>query len=184
MKTVRAGDSEERLSLLTPSIEDYIGASGVSVRLRDGASSCVCRIYTHLPGNDRASHSEWLRLFATLSVMSKEPKPTKDDVARLIQGKPSKRRVGSRQIRHRLRNDELARLLVARSRGYLTVTPTTRAALQNAWHLDRLSVSEPCLFVRHTEEGYIVSGEHNRSPLSMRSTSLKEVEDFLRRLRS
>ena len=116
--------------------------------------------------------------------MSEAQKPTKDDVARLIQGKPSKRRVGSRQIRHRLRNDELARLAVARSRGYLTITPTTRAALQNAWHLDRLSVSEPCLFVRHTEEGYIVSGEHDGSPLSMHSTTLREVEEFLRRLRS
>lgn len=116
--------------------------------------------------------------------MSTEQKPTKDDVARLIQGKPSKRRVGSRQIRHRLRNDEVARLDVARSRGYLTVTPTTRAALLNAWHLDRLSVSEPCLFVRHTEEGYLVSGEHDGSPLSMQSTILQEVVAFLRHIRS
>ena len=116
--------------------------------------------------------------------MNRESGPTKDDVARLTRGKPSRGRVGSRQIRHRLRADELQRLAIARSRGYLTVTPSTRTALQNAWHLDRLSVAEPCLFVRHTEDGYIVSGEREGSPLSMRSTSLREVEEFLRRLRS
>jgi hypothetical protein len=111
--------------------------------------------------------------------MSNAQKPTKDDVARLIQGKPSKRRVGSRQIRHRLRNDELERLAVARSRGYLTITPTTRAALQNAWHLDRLSVSKPCVFVRHTEEGYLATGERDGTPFSKILATLREVEDFL-----
>jgi hypothetical protein len=113
--------------------------------------------------------------------MGNEQKPTKDDVARLIQGKPSKRRVGSRQIRHRLRNDELARLEVARSRGYLTITPSTRAALQNAWHLDRVSVSKPCVFVRHTEEGYLVTGEIKGAPFSKTVATLTEVEDFLSR---
>lgn len=111
--------------------------------------------------------------------MSTEPKPTKDDVARLIRGKPSKGRIGSRQIRHRLRNDELDRLTIARSRGYLTVTPTTRAALQNAWHLDRLAAMKPCIFVQHAEDGYIISGERKGTPIRLTVSTLKEVEDFL-----
>lgn len=114
--------------------------------------------------------------------MDREPRPTKDDVARLIRGKPSKGRIGSRQIRHRLRNDEQERLVVARSRGYLTVTPTTRAALQNAWHLDRLAAFKPCLFVHHAERGYIISGENNGTPIHANVADLTEVEAFLRTL--
>ena len=83
---------------------------------------------------------------------------TKDDVARLVRGKPSKSRCGSRQIRHRLRLDELERLAVARGRGYLLVNPSTRTALKNAWYLDCTAASRPCLFVEHTDSGYHLSG--------------------------
>lgn len=112
--------------------------------------------------------------------MSAEQKPTKDDVARLIRGKPSRGKVGSRQIRHRLRNDELERLEVARSRGYLTITPTTRAALQNAWHLDRLATQKPCIFIQHTPHGYVVSAERNGASINGVVTDLEKVEEFLR----
>jgi len=112
--------------------------------------------------------------------MNKEQRPTKDDVARLPRGKPSKGRIGSRQIRHRLRNDELQRLTVARTRGYLTITPSTRAALKNAWHLDRLAVLQPCVFVQHTEVGYAVSGERNGASINAIVDSLNGVQEFLR----
>ncbi|MFN5061282.1 MAG: hypothetical protein ACK5GN_00390 [Pseudomonadota bacterium] len=68
--------------------------------------------------------------------MKSEQSITKDDVARLTRGKRSINGVGSRQVRHRLRKDELERLAVARRRGYLLVTPSTRSALLNAWYLD------------------------------------------------
>ena len=68
--------------------------------------------------------------------MKSDAQITKDDVARLTRGKSSRNRVGSRQIRHRLRQDELKRLAIARNRGYLVVNPGTRAALLNAWYLD------------------------------------------------
>lgn len=81
----------------------------------------------------------------------------KDDVARLIRGRPSKNRVGSRNIRHRLRQDELERLAVARSRGYLLLTTSTRTALQNSWFLDCTSRNVACVFVERTEEGLVVT---------------------------
>lgn len=83
---------------------------------------------------------------------------TKDDVARLVRGKPSKSRCGSRQIRHRLRLDELERLAVARGRGYLLVNPSTRTALKNAWFMDCVAASRACFYVEHTESGYCISG--------------------------
>lgn len=105
--------------------------------------------------------------------MKQELSVTKDDVARLTRGKPSKNRCGSRQIRHRLRLDELERLSVARSRGYLLITPSTRSALKNAWYLDRVSVAQPCIYVERTASGYLLSGIENgqtlRSTLSPES---------------
>ena len=61
--------------------------------------------------------------------------PTKDDVARLSRGKASRNKVGSRATSHRLRADELKKLEVAKERGYLVTTPTTRDALMNTWYL-------------------------------------------------
>jgi hypothetical protein len=116
--------------------------------------------------------------------MNKDRQPSKDDIARLIRGKPSTGRVGSRHIRHRLRNDEMRRLSVARSRGFLTITTTTRAALKNAWHLDRLAISQPCVFVEHTEGGYLLSGERNGTPISATVATLKAVEAFVHGIQS
>jgi hypothetical protein len=90
--------------------------------------------------------------------MKQDPAVTKDDVARLTRGKPSKNRCGSRQIRHRLRLDELERLAIARSRGYLAVNPSTRTALKNAWYLDCLAASRPCVYAERTATGYLLSG--------------------------
>lgn len=90
--------------------------------------------------------------------MKRDRSVTKDDVARLIRGKPSKSRCGSRQIRHRLRLDELEQLTVARGRGYLLVHPSTRNALKNAWYLDCVAASRPCKYVKHTSGGYRISG--------------------------
>lgn len=81
---------------------------------------------------------------------------TPDDVQRLIHGKPSKNRVGSRQVRHRLRQDELERLKVARNRGFLLVTKSTRAALQNSWHLDCQARAVPCVVVERINEEFRV----------------------------
>ncbi len=86
-----------------------------------------------------------------------DPRATKDDVARLIRGKPSKGKVGSRQVRHRLRLDEIERLEIARSRGYLLITSTTRKALQNAWFLDCDARDTACVFAERVEDGFAVT---------------------------
>ncbi len=88
--------------------------------------------------------------------MTEKQTISKDDVARLTRGKRSKNRVGSRQIRHRLRQDELERLAVARERGYLLVTRSTRTALENAWHLDCLACTRPFVCVERIADGYHV----------------------------
>ena len=90
--------------------------------------------------------------------MKEEQTITKDDVARLTRGKASRNRCGSRQMRHRLRLDELERLAVARSRGYLLLTPSTRTALRNAWYLDCVARSKPCIYLERTEAGFLLSG--------------------------
>jgi len=82
---------------------------------------------------------------------------SKDDVARLIRGRPSKGRVGSREIRHRLRQDELRRLSVARERGYLLRTHSTRTALENAWFLDCKARNIVCYYVERTEKGLAIT---------------------------
>ena len=74
----------------------------------------------------------------------------------------------------------MGRLAIARSRGFLAITPTTRAALKNAWHLDCLAVSKPCVFVQHTEDGYVVSGEQKGAPINATVSSLKTLEELLR----
>lgn len=61
-------------------------------------------------------------------------KPTKDDVARLSRGRPTKSRVGSRAIRHRLNQDELKMLAVAKKVGYLKIpVRRVRQALINTY---------------------------------------------------
>jgi hypothetical protein len=108
--------------------------------------------------------------------------PTIDDVARLTRGKRSKNRVGSRQIRHRLRKDELQRLTVARARGFLLLTPSTRDALRNAWHLDCLARKRPCIFVERDTLDFILTGEYGSGKLHERRASLAEVSAFLESL--
>lgn len=89
--------------------------------------------------------------------MTEKQNVSKDDVARLIHGKRSKSRVGSRQIRHRLRQDELERLAIARERGYLLLTSSTRTALENAWHLDCVANQRPCVYVSRVASGFLVT---------------------------
>lgn len=110
--------------------------------------------------------------------MKTDPSVTKDDVARLTRGKPSKSRCGSRQIRHRLRLDELERLSVARSRGYLLVTVSTRSALRNAWHLDCVARSRPCIYVERVGSGYRLSGINDERPFCAEVTPEQFRERF------
>jgi hypothetical protein len=103
---------------------------------------------------------------------------SKDDVARLVRGRRSKNRVGSRQIRHRLRQDELERLAIARERGYLLLTPSTRTALENAWHLDCLATRRPCVYVSRVERGFLVTraaGEQSQSKVVESLDSWREL---------
>ncbi len=88
-------------------------------------------------------------------LMKSSEKVTKDDVARLTRGKGSRNRVGSRQVRHRLRQDELTRLQVARKRGFLIINPGTRAALLNAWYLDCLARGVQYVCIDHASSGII-----------------------------
>ncbi len=97
-------------------------------------------------------------------VSNKSAVISKDDVARLVRGRPSKSRAGSRNIRHRLRQDELERLAVARSRGYLLLTQSTRAALRNSWYMDCKARGVECLYVERMQEGFLVTRlEEDRS---------------------
>jgi hypothetical protein len=113
--------------------------------------------------------------------MTEKYEISKDDVARLIRGKRSKNRVGSRQIRHRLRQDELERLSIARERGYLLVTPSTRTALENAWHLDCLANKRPCVYVSRLAVGFLVRtcvGEQSYSK-TVENLGLREAGEAL-----
>ena len=103
---------------------------------------------------------------------------TKDDVARLTRGRPSKSRCGSRQVRHRLRRDELERLSVARLRGYLLVNASTRTALRNAWYLDCVASSRRCLFVERVSSGYQISGIEGGTPILSEVSQEKFREIF------
>lgn len=67
--------------------------------------------------------------------MKHDQRPTKDDVNRLIRGRPSLNRVGSRGVSHRLRLHERKKLEVAKERGFLSITPSTRDALINSWYM-------------------------------------------------
>lgn len=78
---------------------------------------------------------------------------SKDDVFNLIRGRPSTNKVGSRQVRHRLRKDEQKRLEIARTKGFLLLTASTRNALKNAWHLDCLAYGRTCLYVERNKSG-------------------------------
>jgi hypothetical protein len=110
--------------------------------------------------------------------MSRDPSPSPDDVEKLIRGKPSKSRSGSRQIRHRLRQDELKRLAIARERGFLLLTPSTRTALRNAWWLDCQSRSTSCIYVERTQEGLVVTGAGNLDNIHRTLSTLEDVAAF------
>lgn len=114
--------------------------------------------------------------------MKQGSSPTRDDVARLVRGKRSQNRVGSRNMRHRLRLDELRRLDVARSRGFLVITSTTRGALRNAWHLDCQARGRPCVFVERSAAGLLLTGESNAQPIQERLADLAQVASFLESL--
>lgn len=110
--------------------------------------------------------------------MKKQLAVSPDDVEKLIHGKPSASRVGSRHIRHRLRQDELARLSIARARGFLLLTHSTRTALRNSWYLDCQARSRPCLYVARTERGFHVTGAGTLEDLNLACTTLEEVSAF------
>ena len=101
-----------------------------------------------------------------------------DDVERLIRGKPSKSRAGSRQIRHRLRQDELQRLSIARERGFLLLTPSTRTALRNSWWLDCQARNTPCMYVERTLCGFVMTGAGRLERLNLTFNTLDEVAAF------
>jgi hypothetical protein len=107
--------------------------------------------------------------------MNRHSNLSKNDVERLIRGKASKSRAGSRQVRHRLRLDEQERLAIARARGFLLVTPGTRTALRNSWWLDCQANQRPCLYVERTEAGLSVSGMKGTVPIKASVASFDEI---------
>lgn len=111
--------------------------------------------------------------------MSSRQRVSKDDVERLIRGRPSPGRVGSRQIRHRLRQDELERLEVARSRGFLLVTKSSRTALRNSWYLDCLARQCACIYVERGEQGFHVTEVVGTSKVE---TVVKDLDGLQRAL--
>jgi hypothetical protein len=152
---------------------------------KDAAKTWKSRGASSLSENSRASAK---RAGATITFlkwnrgMKPDATPTRDDVARLVRGKRSRTRVGSRHIRHRLRQDELQRLEIARSRGFLIVTQTTRDALRNAWHLDCRARLRACVFVERTDVDFVVTGEANSHPLRERLMTLGAVVSFVESL--
>ena len=114
--------------------------------------------------------------------MKREARLSKDDVEKLIRGQPSKSRSGSRQIRHRLRQDELERLTIARQRGYLLLTQSTRTALRNAWFLDCQARQRPCLYVERTTAGFVVTGVADSQSLHTTLSDLDSVSALILQL--
>lgn len=110
--------------------------------------------------------------------MSSRQGVSKDDVERLIRGRSSRGRVGSRQIRHRLRQDELERLEVARSRGFLLLTKSSRAALRNSWYLDCQARGCACFYVERGERGFTVSGIAGTTQVKTVLKDLDSVASF------
>jgi hypothetical protein len=110
--------------------------------------------------------------------MKEDQTVTKDDVARLTRGKASRNRCGSRQVRHRLRLDELERLTVARSRGYLLITQSTRTALRNAWYLDCIARAKPCIYLERTSNGFLLSGLDDQNRPLTREITLSECREL------
>jgi hypothetical protein len=113
--------------------------------------------------------------------MDKDHTVSPDDVERLIRGKPSKSRAGSRHIRHRLRQDELKRLSIARERGFLLLTPSTRTALRNSWWLDCQARSTPCIYAERATSGFVVTGAGRLETLNLTLATLDEVSAFAAR---
>ena len=107
---------------------------------------------------------------------------TKDDVALLVRGKPSRKEVGSRQIRHRLRHDELRRLEIARTRGFLLLTQTTRNALRNAWHLDCQARSSACVFVERSGSMLVVTADLKTQIIKAEAPDLASVSRYMESL--
>jgi hypothetical protein len=101
-----------------------------------------------------------------------------DDVEKLIRGKASVSRSGSRNIRHRLRQDEVKRLVVARERGFLLLTNSTRVALYNSWYLDCQARGRPCLYAARSEAGFLVTGAGEDGSLHRTCSTLDEVAAF------
>jgi len=79
--------------------------------------------------------------------------PTADDVARLIRGRASPSKVGSRGVPHRLRSHEIQKLKVAAQRGYLLMHKSTRPALVNAWTMWCQAHELPCLMKQRRLDG-------------------------------
>jgi hypothetical protein len=115
--------------------------------------------------------------------MDRNPTLSPDDVEKLIRGKPSKSRAGSRQIRHRLRQDELKRLSIARERGFLLLTSSTRTALRNSWWLDCDARNVPCIYVERTPGGFVVTGAGRLEGINRSINTLEEVLAFAEELR-
>ncbi len=101
-----------------------------------------------------------------------------DDVEKLIRGRASASRVGSRHIRHRLRQDEVRRLSIARVRGFLLLTSSTRTALRNSWYLDCQARQRPCIYALRSEEGFAVTGAGEFEHLNLHFATLDEVLAF------
>lgn len=111
--------------------------------------------------------------------VTQRPMVSKDDVARLTRGRRSLNRAGSRRIRHRLRQDELRRLAVARERGYLLVTQSTRTALENAWHLDCLAYGRPFVCINRVSDGFRVTASVGELSITTVVDSLDNWREIL-----
>ncbi len=109
-------------------------------------------------------------------------KATKDDVARLIRGRASINRVGSRSVSHRLRADEITKLEVANSRGYLLVNGVTRPALLNSWYLTCQAERKPCLTVQHVEQGWLVTAVGDDGKKESVVSDLSQLPQFISEL--
>jgi predicted GIY-YIG superfamily endonuclease len=70
------------------------------------------------------------------------PKATKDDLLNLIKGKPTKNKVGSRNVPHRLNKYELVAFKNAISKKYLKYSNKTRLALINSFDEYQLATNK------------------------------------------
>ncbi len=102
-------------------------------------------------------------------------KATREDILQLIKGKPSKNKVGSRTVPHRLNKIELEKFEVALNKNYLKYSNKTRLALLNSFDEYQLASSDFSLKL-NTDNYQIEIITNNKQLVSQLATKLENLK--------